>query len=129
MYGDIGCFSCSRSFLARVFSTLKMVAIHSSETSVHTRSTRRHIAEDGILLFLVNFVSYFFPCKIALGFRVYLQIQLSFAHYCLIYCHKSITSWCVKPCFIVFSLLRLSQCKIQKHLANTDNKKHQIIIV
>jgi hypothetical protein len=30
-------------------STLKMEAIHSSETSVHTRSTRRHIPEDGIL--------------------------------------------------------------------------------
>jgi hypothetical protein len=31
------------------FSTLKMEAILSSETSVHTRSTRRHIPEDGIL--------------------------------------------------------------------------------
>jgi hypothetical protein len=31
------------------FSTLKMEAIRSSETSVHTRSTRRHIPEDGIL--------------------------------------------------------------------------------
>jgi hypothetical protein len=30
------------------FSTLKMEAIRSSETSVHTRSTRRHIPEDGI---------------------------------------------------------------------------------
>jgi hypothetical protein len=29
--------------------TLKMRAIRSSETSVHTRSTRRHIQEDGIL--------------------------------------------------------------------------------
>jgi hypothetical protein len=32
------------------FSTLKMEAILSSETSVHTRSTLRHIPEDGILL-------------------------------------------------------------------------------
>jgi hypothetical protein len=40
----------SRWFLARGFSTLKMEAIRSSETSVHTRSTRRHIPEDGILL-------------------------------------------------------------------------------
>jgi hypothetical protein len=31
------------------FYTLKMKAIRSSETSVHTRSTRRHIPEDGIL--------------------------------------------------------------------------------
>jgi hypothetical protein len=31
------------------FSTLKMEAIRSAETSVHTRSTRRHIPEDGIL--------------------------------------------------------------------------------
>jgi hypothetical protein len=31
------------------FYTLKMEAIFSSETSVHTRSTRRHIPEDGIL--------------------------------------------------------------------------------
>jgi hypothetical protein len=31
------------------FSTLKMEAIRSSETSVHTRSTRRHIPEDDIL--------------------------------------------------------------------------------
>jgi hypothetical protein len=30
-------------------STLKMEAIRSSETSVHTRSTRRHIPEDCIL--------------------------------------------------------------------------------
>jgi hypothetical protein len=29
------------------FSTLEMEAICSSETSVHTRSTRRHIPEDG----------------------------------------------------------------------------------
>jgi hypothetical protein len=31
------------------FSALKMEAIHSSETSVHIRSTRRHIPKDGIL--------------------------------------------------------------------------------
>jgi hypothetical protein len=31
------------------FSTLKMEAIRSSETLVHTGTTRRHIPEDGIL--------------------------------------------------------------------------------
>jgi hypothetical protein len=31
------------------FSILKMEAIRSSETSVHTRPTRRHIPEDGFL--------------------------------------------------------------------------------
>jgi hypothetical protein len=31
------------------FSTLKMEAVRSSETSVHTRCTLRHIPEDGIL--------------------------------------------------------------------------------
>jgi hypothetical protein len=31
------------------FSTLKMEAIRSSETSLHTRYTLRHIPEDGIL--------------------------------------------------------------------------------
>jgi hypothetical protein len=31
------------------FSTLKMEATLSSETSVHTRPTRRHIPEDGTL--------------------------------------------------------------------------------
>jgi hypothetical protein len=31
------------------FSTMKMDAMRSSEMSVHTRSTRRHIPEDGIL--------------------------------------------------------------------------------
>jgi hypothetical protein len=39
------------------FSTLKMEAIRSSETLVHTRSTRRHIPEDGILQNCTNFLS------------------------------------------------------------------------
>jgi hypothetical protein len=34
---------------SRIFSNLKMEATRSSETSVHTRSTRRHIPENGIL--------------------------------------------------------------------------------
>jgi hypothetical protein len=40
---------CWRWFLARDFSTLKMEAIRYSETSGNTRSTWRHIPEDGIL--------------------------------------------------------------------------------
>jgi hypothetical protein len=31
------------------YSTMQMEAIRTSETSVHTRSTQRHIPEDGIL--------------------------------------------------------------------------------
>jgi hypothetical protein len=48
------CRSCAAapahagSLLAEV-STLKLEAIFSSETSVHTGSTRRHISENGIL--------------------------------------------------------------------------------
>jgi hypothetical protein len=37
------------------FSTMKMEAIYSSETSVHTRSTRRHIPEEAF------FIKIFFP--------------------------------------------------------------------
>jgi hypothetical protein len=40
--------TCSRWFLSDFF-TLKMEAIRSFETSVHTGSTRCHIPEDGIL--------------------------------------------------------------------------------
>jgi hypothetical protein len=39
------------------FSTMKMEAICSSETSVHTRSTQRHISEDGILQSCILFVT------------------------------------------------------------------------
>jgi poly-D-alanine transfer protein DltD len=38
--------TCPRWFTARGFSTLKMEAIYSSETSVDARSTQRHIPED-----------------------------------------------------------------------------------
>jgi hypothetical protein len=41
----------SRIFLFS--STLKLEAIRSSETSVYTISSRRHIPEDGILLYFV----------------------------------------------------------------------------
>jgi hypothetical protein len=40
---------CSHLLTLADFSTLKMEAIRSSETSIHTRSTRRHIPEDGVL--------------------------------------------------------------------------------
>jgi hypothetical protein len=47
--------TCSPWFLARGFSTLKMEMIRSSETSIHTRFTRLHIPEDGILQNIFNF--------------------------------------------------------------------------
>jgi hypothetical protein len=37
------------SYSSLIVFTLKMKAIHSSETSISTRTTRRHIPEDGIL--------------------------------------------------------------------------------
>jgi hypothetical protein len=43
------------------FCILKMEAIRSSETSVHTRYTWRHIPEDGILQWSLSF-SRFYPC-------------------------------------------------------------------
>jgi hypothetical protein len=46
------------------FSILKMESIHSYETSVHTRSTRRHIPEDDILqLLLYSLISWAVPCS------------------------------------------------------------------
>jgi hypothetical protein len=43
-FWDVGCGS-----LLADFYTQKMEAIRFSETSIHTRSTRRHIPEDGII--------------------------------------------------------------------------------
>jgi hypothetical protein len=40
----------ARSSVAELY-TVKMEALRSSETSVHAKSTRRHIPEDGILLY------------------------------------------------------------------------------
>jgi hypothetical protein len=45
--------TCSRWFLARGFFTLKMEAILSSETSVHTITTTCHIPENGSLPFII----------------------------------------------------------------------------
>jgi hypothetical protein len=48
--------TCSRWFLARGYSTLKMEAIRSFETSVYfTGSARRHIPKDGILHFAMPY--------------------------------------------------------------------------
>jgi hypothetical protein len=46
--GIASIFRVEKSWLAD-FSTLKMGAISSSETSVHTKCTRRQIPEDGII--------------------------------------------------------------------------------
>jgi hypothetical protein len=46
----------SRWLLACGFSTLKMEAIRSSETSVRTRTTRRHVPENGILQSFIVFL-------------------------------------------------------------------------
>jgi hypothetical protein len=71
--------SC-RSCLNRRFGgtyQLKMEAIHSSETSVHTRSTQRHIPEDGILHRNANFFfqkQYFsLRIRVLTLYRIYLN--------------------------------------------------------
>jgi hypothetical protein len=48
---DSVCCTCSAGSLADLFlfSTLKMETVRSSETSVNTISTRRHIPEDGFI--------------------------------------------------------------------------------
>jgi hypothetical protein len=47
-----------------------MEAIHSSETSVHTRSTRQHVQEDGILHIhhCENFKSYILLSLVYIAF-------------------------------------------------------------
>jgi hypothetical protein len=65
------------------FSTLKVEATRSSETSVHTRSTRRHIPEDGILHShrYENFKSYsvilYIKHRVQFEAEIYLHILLS----------------------------------------------------
>jgi hypothetical protein len=68
------------------FSTLKMEAIRSSETSVHIRSTRRHIPEDGILhshcresLKSYNDIKLHFSVKLQ---NTYHELFLPFPHLC-----------------------------------------------
>jgi hypothetical protein len=58
------------------FSTLKMEAIRSSETSVHTWSIRRHIPEDGTLQECCSSQSYKIRCSLKLQatrLRIWLQ--------------------------------------------------------
>jgi hypothetical protein len=59
-YRLLGCGAvCEPTFRRNISSpssTLKIEAIRSSETSVHTRSTRRHIPEDGILQLIYYFL-------------------------------------------------------------------------
>jgi hypothetical protein len=56
------------------FSTLKMGAIRSFETSVHTRSTRRHIPEDGILVYCNVFCLLKTPFRLVIGLFNNLQV-------------------------------------------------------
>jgi hypothetical protein len=53
----------SSHLLMLVPRSLKMETIPSSETSVHTRSPRRHIPEDDILLVAIMF-KYYLACYI-----------------------------------------------------------------
>jgi hypothetical protein len=71
------------------FSTLKMEIIRSSETSVHTRSTWRHIPEDGIrhrrenLKSYINFICYcdnFVRIATAYGFDSRQEQDFSLLH-------------------------------------------------
>jgi hypothetical protein len=67
------------------FSTLKMEAIRSSETSVHTRSTRRHIPEDGILLSPFSFSVLLWFCwflNLYLLVQCYHSFILTFIVFC-----------------------------------------------
>jgi hypothetical protein len=49
-------FTVKRDISLADFSTIKMDAIRSSETSVHTRSTRRYNPEHGIIVVYLLFI-------------------------------------------------------------------------
>jgi hypothetical protein len=57
------------------FSTLKMEVIRSSKTSVHTRSTRRHIPEDSIL-HKIYYFSQIYQKHTTSAIRVHMEILL-----------------------------------------------------
>jgi hypothetical protein len=68
------------------FSTLKMEAIRSSKTSVHTRSTQRHISEDGILHShhrenLKSYISVKLLCFIFKCLNLEIRITLRYTEY------------------------------------------------
>jgi hypothetical protein len=73
------------------FSALKMEAIYSSETSVETRSTGRHITEDGILLIIGLFEDRFwgpgtwYPDVLMLQANVVNLISTSYCYTLLFY--------------------------------------------
>jgi hypothetical protein len=103
------------------FSTLKMEAIISSKTSVHTRSTRRHIPEDGIIHShrrenLKSYIRFFFielehssPCSQKPPIRRYGSVYTS--HSFSLWHHFIVTSsfTSVSPDFpLLYSLHRTS---------------------
>jgi hypothetical protein len=73
------------------FSTLKMEAMRSSDTSVHTRSTGPQIPEDGILNFFTFWNWYF----IFLVLRCFLNCSVDFA------CKYRVLFRVVKSCCIM----------------------------
>jgi hypothetical protein len=75
---------------SRIFSTLKMEAIRSSETSVNPRSTQRHILEDNIRYIVIVFLSLILILEVEMAQYIsYFKIKLSLRFNTLISEHVS----------------------------------------